>query len=165
MDLMLVLAPYNQAIVDLVHQSGNVVALRITSEGDLPPEEMAEVANILTEAGTRIEALGGDITADQAATQAADGTEVVAVLGAPETLEEEVYRSVWRLVLSAVRERSQDHKRSLMIEPFANVPGKLHPAAVEDVVLEKLEKNLRDRQYKDIEWDRRDGRVVLTFGW
>jgi hypothetical protein len=168
MDLMLVLAPYNQGVVELLQNGGNVIASRITIEGEVPADSVATLADMVTDCAKKMDShLGGvgGITASEAAATARANADGVTVLGAPESMEAEVFKAVWTLVQTAVRDRSIEGKRNLTIEPFANIPGKLHPAPIEDAVLEKLKKNLGDRDYTDIEWDRRDGRLVLTFSW
>ena len=168
MDLMLVLAPYNQGVVELLQNGGNVIAARISLEGDVPVESVATLADMVTDCAKKMDDhLGGvgGITAKEAAEVAHAHADGVTVLGAPESLEAEVFQAVWTMIQTAVRDRSIEGKRNLMIEPFSNIPGKLHPAPIETTVMAKLGKNLADRQYTDIEWDRRDGRVVLTFSW
>jgi len=168
MDLMLALAPYNKAIIDLMTQTGDIIAVRISVDEDVSPEKATKLLDIVTEAAEAVDAhLGGleGMTAAEAAKQSDANDDSILVLGAPEDLEGEIFKAIWVVCLEAVKERSSHGKRTVTMEPFGNLPGKLHPINVEESVMEKVEKNLRDRQYKDIEWDRRDGRVVLQFGW
>ncbi|MDB4278228.1 hypothetical protein N9917_01360 [Deltaproteobacteria bacterium] len=167
MELMLVLAPYNQGVLDLLQNGGNVIATRITTEGEVPVEAVPELMAMVTDCAKKVDARLGTtgFTAKEAAAQANAHADGITVLGAPESLEAEVFKSVWTLIQTAVRDRSVEGKRHLMIEPFSNIPGKLHPAPIEITVMAKLGKNLTDRGYTDIDWDRRDGRVVLTFSW
>lgn len=81
--------------------------------------------------------------------------------GATGVLTEIIMRTVYDLV----RERSKEGRRSIFFEPFAGVPAKMHPEKVEDEIMAKVVLRLQAKMYKDVEWDRRDGRVILRVAW
>jgi hypothetical protein len=126
MELMIVLAPHNQPIIDLLAQGGEVVACRITTEGEIPAELGAQLADIITEAAKKVDALAGGAGADITATEAAARADGATVLGAPKTPVEVLFKTVWSLILAGIRARSAEQRRDITITPFANIAGKLH---------------------------------------
>lgn len=72
---------------------------------------------------------------------------------------------IMRTIYDLVREKSGQGRRSVFFEPFAGVPANVHPEEVEDEIMAKVVLRLQAKMYKDIEWDRRDGRVILRMAW
>jgi len=70
-----------------------------------------------------------------------------------------------RNVYDVVRDQSAARKKSFMMEPFADIPAKLHPEHIENEIMNKIVQRLQAKQYEGVLWDRRDGRVVLQARW
>lgn len=64
-----------------------------------------------------------------------------------------------------IRFVTEEGRTAVMMEPFASIPGDLHLADVEDRVVVQLVDQLVKDGYQDVQWDRRDKRVVLQFRW
>lgn len=82
-----------------------------------------------------------------------------------EDLNDRIFRNVLDAVSELVTVRAEQGKRSAWIEPFYRIPGRLHKEPVEDVIMADVVEALEAHGYKDIDWDRRDKRVVLRFKW
>jgi len=160
MELMLVLAPHNEAALNLLTQaSPPVAASQFTVEETLAeyPEEFLQVLQAAAAALSDV-----DLSASQAAAVASGG---ITVLGEATTPVEAVYKEVWATIMEAVRARAADQKRSLFLAPFANIEGKHHKALIEDEVMAKVVQNLESRDYQNTTWHRVDGRVMLRCTW
>lgn len=77
----------------------------------------------------------------------------------------EMVDMVWDEVSLHIRARAVAGKQTGWLEPFVNIPGKLHLGAQEDEVMPLVVSQLEENGYSNIEWDRRDDRVVLRFAW
>ena len=89
------------------------------------------------------------------------GTETHSEEGSLQVLEDLTYETI----LAGVVQRCEMGKSSLFVEPFFNIPGKLHMPDVEDKVTERLVQRLEKDGYEEVSWERVDKRVVLKFKW
>lgn len=64
-----------------------------------------------------------------------------------------------------IRFISTEGRRSVMMEPFATIPGEMHLSDREDRLMNGLVDGLDRDGYQDVTWDRRDKRVILRFKW
>jgi hypothetical protein len=160
MELMLVLAPYNEAALNLLTQaSPPVVASQFTVTETLTeyPEEFLQVLQAAAAALSDV-----DLSASQAAAVASRG---IPMLGGATNPIEAVYKAVWATIMEAVKARAVEQKRSLFLAPFADIEGKYHKPPVEEEVIARVTKNLEARSYQEISWHRADGRVMLRCTW
>ena len=72
---------------------------------------------------------------------------------------------LWETKSSHIKARSALGKTTAWLEPFVNLPGKLHKGALREEAMRLLMERLHKDGYKRIEWDLRDGRPVLRFQW
>lgn len=72
---------------------------------------------------------------------------------------------VWAILVESIQAKAHEGRRTNMLEPFAMIPGKLHPEERETSVIGRIAIRLEAGGYTNVEWDRRDKRVVLKFEW
>ena len=82
-----------------------------------------------------------------------------------ENPEEFLGSVVKALVGENILSKTKEGRLSIMMEPFASIPGKWHPPELEDKLMKELAGGLEKDGYQDVTWDRRDTRVVLQFKW
>lgn len=85
--------------------------------------------------------------------------------GTPEEQEDFLFGVVTALLDENIGFVAQEGKTSLMLEPFAAIPGNYHLEDREDRLMTKVAAYLLENDYQKISWDRRDKRVVLRFEW
>jgi hypothetical protein len=80
--------------------------------------------------------------------------------------DREIVRQIsWNLLVAAITARAEKGKSSLMFEPFSAIPRKYQSEDSVQYVLDRLTGFLEASEYKNVQWDKRDGRVILRLEW
>lgn len=72
---------------------------------------------------------------------------------------------IWTIVLESIQFKSQQGRTKSVLEPFSLIPGKLHSPECEDQIMEQVAERLTAEDYQNVQWDRRDKRIILQFEW
>ena len=86
---------------------------------------------------------------------------------------ERITGEAWDTIMQGVGLRAEAGRTTLVIEPFINIPGKVHPKPIEDEVCGMLMHRLNDQGFgsnpvdptDDGWWERVDERVVFRIKW
>ena len=76
-----------------------------------------------------------------------------------------IFELIKAITYGIVEERSKAGHLNVLLEPFASVPAKFQTEEVLHFVKSSVFEDLQKQGYRDIDWEIKDGRVLLSFGW